>query len=585
MLEWLDERAWIGSRLSAYGKCRVKVLWWSRGLPGEWEDAMFAVRFLTTFLALAWVCQRSLGEEGTVKRLARERLPSSLLAASGGWAENAEAVARTQRMLGESQGKQSLKQGRAKPPRDVSTANRESPSAPSPPSLASSRETAQGRSLWSSPVQWLYALGVLGVGLVLVTARFIWRTLVDRANDRLYKAIREGDIETVRSMTRNGFGLNGDSKSGWTPLHLAAKLGQHEIAKVLLANGADCSARHKLSKDTVLHQAADSGQLSILHLLAAQGVDLSPSDNRGQTPLDRAVARSDSACAAFLLSRGARFGGRIPLPAAVKTGNRSLLRMLINNGGAARLNEYRDPSLVEMAVARGATDVLALLLECGADPHLGQPLLAAAEINASVLVELLLQHGANAKKDEALCVAAERGNVAIGKLLLAAGADPALGRKPLRIAVERRHDAFLEVLFAHGVEVAKVWDVSAQHTLCRDLAMSGSRRTLWLVGKNAGISESRLEHLWDEAQAERARLEEAERERRAQRARLEQAEQEQRARAQYQPATGETLQERGERIRREHRALAYPVMDRAKAAELARKDKIKLNTDIEMGRR
>lgn len=63
------------------------------------------------------------------------------------------------------------------------------------------------------------------------------------------------------------------SKSGFTPLHIAAHYGNVAVAKALLSAGADAgrAAKHNI---TPLHVASKWGQLAMLDLLVEHGKGL-----------------------------------------------------------------------------------------------------------------------------------------------------------------------------------------------------------------------------------------------------------------------------------------------------------------------
>ena len=61
-----------------------------------------------------------------------------------------------------------------------------------------------------------------------------------------------------------------------TALHLAALAGQDEVAKLLVAAGADVNAR-KGDRTCPLHDAAQSGSKTIAALLLAKGADVNAS--------------------------------------------------------------------------------------------------------------------------------------------------------------------------------------------------------------------------------------------------------------------------------------------------------------------
>src|SRR6059036_804266 len=61
--------------------------------------------------------------------------------------------------------------------------------------------------------------------------------------------------------------VNAYSHDGWTPLHLASFFGHREIAKLLLARGADVNARSRNTRfakeNTPLHAAAANRQVGV----------------------------------------------------------------------------------------------------------------------------------------------------------------------------------------------------------------------------------------------------------------------------------------------------------------------------------
>src|SRR3954453_10711393 len=60
----------------------------------------------------------------------------------------------------------------------------------------------------------------------------------------IFEACAAGELERVeRLVADNRTAVNGLSADGWTPLHLAAFFGHVKIAELLLAQGADVSAR------------------------------------------------------------------------------------------------------------------------------------------------------------------------------------------------------------------------------------------------------------------------------------------------------------------------------------------------------
>jgi len=104
--------------------------------------------------------------------------------------------------------------------------------------------------------------------------------------------------------------------AGDTPLHAAAAAYRVEIAKMLLAAGANPHAAKNHRRSQPLHYAADGylessswnpkRQVAMIRLLLDAGADLHAQDKNGATPLHRAVRTRCVAAVECLLEAGAR---------------------------------------------------------------------------------------------------------------------------------------------------------------------------------------------------------------------------------------------------------------------------------------
>ena len=174
---------------------------------------------------------------------------------------------------------------------------------------------------------------------------------------------------------------------GDTPLHVAAAGYRVEIAKILLAAGADsCSAKNRRFSQP-LHYAADgyldspawnaSRQVAMIRLLLEAGANLNAQDKNGAAPLHRAVRTRCAAAVKCFLDAGAdptirNKPGSTPFHLAVqntgrggsgsakaRTAQHEILQAFLDRGVSPTLKDAKGKSVLEWVKSPRIRQVLA----------------------------------------------------------------------------------------------------------------------------------------------------------------------------------------------------------------------------------
>jgi uncharacterized protein len=176
------------------------------------------------------------------------------------------------------------------------------------------------------------------------------------------------------------------------------------------------SARH--ANNLLLDMAGDSNgdAVLMLRLATALGADVNAKDQNGVTASQLALRQGNAENLSYLLDHGARISGIDPQgqfalydailedaqPYVTDPGRRApVVRVLLQHGANANERDRRDVPILVWAAFVGDVDVIAALVERGADvnaasPAGDTPLHIAAEFsNNPSAVSFLVAHGAN----------------------------------------------------------------------------------------------------------------------------------------------------------------------------------------------
>lgn len=287
----------------------------------------------------------------------------------------------------------------------------------------------------------------------------------------LHHAVKEGHLEMVKFLIKQGASIDRGSSSGRTALHSAAEFGNLDILKYLVKRGADVTNRDPLGR-TVLHLAVWFDNLDTVEYLVELGVDINSKDDKGRTALHLASKSGNLDILKYLVERGADVNSGDPvgcrvLHLAVWYHNLDTVKYLVQRGADAKSADCLGNTALHLAAKSGKLDTVKYLMGCGLDVDAQHDagftiLHKAAESGNVNTVKYLAELGADISRTDrigrtVLHSAARFGNLEIVKYLLDLGADinrrDREGRTALHLAARFGNLLTVKYLVVHGADV------------------------------------------------------------------------------------------------------------------------------------
>ncbi|XP_054710893.1 26S proteasome non-ATPase regulatory subunit 10-like [Uloborus diversus] len=181
----------------------------------------------------------------------------------------------------------------------------------------------------------------------------------------LHRAAMDGDTERIRELLDGGWNTRARDRWGQTPL-LVALLCRKEAAAELLAE-ADCVTDADNSMHTHLYLAASFGYVNIVRMLLAGGADASAKDGAECTPLHAALSRGKEAVAEVLLEAAPECDvpniiGCTPLHFAAREGLPRIVQSLLSRGARLKAKDVDGYCPLRHALMRGHDAAARVLL-------------------------------------------------------------------------------------------------------------------------------------------------------------------------------------------------------------------------------
>lgn len=254
---------------------------------------------------------------------------------------------------------------------------------------------------------------------------------------KLFRSVEAGNASNVEQLIAQVAEVDARDERNDTPLIIACRHGQSEVAKLLLSRRAEVEAMN-LSSSTALSCASQAGHEQVVRLLLAAGADVNHKDADGFTPLALAARQGHMKIAEALLEEGANVkartnNGDTPLSLAAAGGHSEMAKLLLEWGSDAKTEDLDSATALVKAARCGHLDIVKILLAraagvkmAGGGPSERQLMLAVLRGDPQRMNEILSQpvnvDAQTESKDTALMFASSLGHSDAAKALISKGA-------------------------------------------------------------------------------------------------------------------------------------------------------------------
>jgi ankyrin repeat protein len=159
------------------------------------------------------------------------------------------------------------------------------------------------------------------------------------------------------------------SRIGDTPLLVACGRGHSSLARLLIKNGADVSARNGVLQTTALHNAVQGGHIEVMKLLLEKDADINAKKQAALTPLHVAARKGNAEAVKLLLGHddvevnAKNRQESTPLHLAAIKGHSEVVEMLLDRDAAINAKDHKGWTPLHRAAMNGHSKVVEILLD------------------------------------------------------------------------------------------------------------------------------------------------------------------------------------------------------------------------------
>jgi len=301
--------------------------------------------------------------------------------------------------------------------------------------------------------------------LLAILVVFLVALAAQTKDTRLADAAQNGDRAAVRALLAKKVDVNAPQGDGTTALHWAAFNDDRDLAKLLLAAGANVKAATRVGAITPLFLASKNGSASMIELLLKAGADANSATETGTTALMMAASAGNPDALKVLLAHGAKVNerdlahGQTALIFAASLNRAEAIKVLIANGA--------DPSITSKV-----TKTERVRFNADGVPAPDEPAAPAAKEDAKAPAQQKQGRGdrgaATMGGQTALLYAARDGQIDAARALVEAGTDVNQSNSeekttPLVMAIMNGHYDLGKMLLDHNADpnLANIWGLAA----------------------------------------------------------------------------------------------------------------------------